>query len=183
MGKYLDVYDKVKNDRKKEKVSILDDIDFELELTRRDEVNVSYILRLIARMVGADETKQAEIRKSISDTMAGTPELRSKRDLIEQFIEGKLPQIEEAEDVEHAFAEFISQEQIKEFRQMCSEEGMDASRTQMLLDRYVSTGRIPRNHDLGDVLITQPSVLQRESILETVKGRIVSFIQTFIDGV
>lgn len=50
-GKYLDIYDKVRSDTDKEKVSILDDIDFELELTRRDEVNVSYILRLIARMV------------------------------------------------------------------------------------------------------------------------------------
>src|SRR5690606_39057580 len=58
-GKYLDIYDKVKNDHQKEKVSILDDIDFELELTRRDEINVSYILRLIASMVGADESKQA----------------------------------------------------------------------------------------------------------------------------
>lgn len=182
-GKYLDVYDKVKNDREKEKVSILDDIDFELELTRRDEVNVSYILRLIARMVGADDAKQSEILRNIHDTMAGTPELRSKRELIEQFIEGTLPKITEADDVENAFAEFVSEEQVKEFKQMCKEEGMDAEKTQALLDRYVSTGRIPRNHDLGEVLVAQPSVLQRESIIETVKSRITKFIQTFIEGI
>src|SRR5690606_20979771 len=69
-GKYLDIYDKVKSDHTKEKVSVLEEVDFELELVRRDEVNVSYILRLIARMVGADEAKQREIRKTVMDTMA-----------------------------------------------------------------------------------------------------------------
>lgn len=181
-GKYLDLYDKVVSNRTKEKVSILDDIDFELELTRRDEVNVSYILRLIARMVGADESKQAEIRKSISDTMAGVPELRSKRELIEQFIDGTLPTVTESDDVENAFAEFVNEAQVKEFRKMCQDEGLDAEKTQALLDRYVSTGRIPRNHDLGAVLVEQPSILQRESILERVKNRLTGFIQAFIDG-
>lgn len=182
-GKYLDVYDKVKSDRQKEKVSILDDIDFELELTRRDEVNVGYILRLIARMVGADESKQAEIYKAISDTIAGSPELRSKRELIEQFIESSLPSITESGDVENEFAEFVNEAQAKEFRKMCQDEGLNTEKTQTLLDRYVSTGRIPRNHDLSNVLITQPSVLRRESILESVKDRLAKFIQTFIDGI
>ena len=42
-SKYLDLYDKVKNDHTKQKTSILDDIDFELELIHRDEINVAYI--------------------------------------------------------------------------------------------------------------------------------------------
>jgi len=146
-GKYLDIYDKVKQDHEKEKVSILDDIDFELELTRRDEVNVSYILRLIARMVGADEEKRIELQKMIDDTMANTAELRSKRELIERFINGTLLAVEDASDVEQEFAEFVSDEQVKAFRTMCEDEGLDAEKTQALLDHYVSTGRIPRKHD------------------------------------
>src|SRR5690606_11485757 len=65
-SKYLDIYDKVRQDHEKEKVSVLDEVDFELELVRRDEINVSYILRLIARMVGANEEKQVELRKTIA---------------------------------------------------------------------------------------------------------------------
>ena len=182
-GKYLDVYDKVKNDRAKEKVSILDDIDFELELTRRDEVNVSYILRLIARMVGADEEKKIELQKMIDDTMANTAELRSKRELIERFINVSLPNLGDASDVEQGFAEFVNEEQVKAFREMCSEEGLDTERTQALLDHYVSTGRIPRNHDLDGLLVAQPSVLQREGMLRRLKDRIVTFIETFIEGI
>ena len=49
-SKYLDLYDKTKSDNAKELVSILDDIDFELELIHRDEVNVSYIMKLLAQL-------------------------------------------------------------------------------------------------------------------------------------
>ena len=182
-GKYLDIYDKVKRDHEKEKVSILDDIDFELELTRRDEVNVSYILRLIARMVGADTEKQIELKKFIDDTISGTAELRSKRELIERFINGTLPDVTDASDVEQEFAEFVSEEQVKAFRAMCEEEELDAEKTQSLLDHYVSTGRLPRKHDLGEVLVTQPSILKRENILRRLATRLNEFIETFIEGI
>ena len=49
-SKYLDLYDKVKSDHQKEKVSILEDVDFELELIHRDEINVSYILQLLIKL-------------------------------------------------------------------------------------------------------------------------------------
>jgi type I restriction enzyme, R subunit len=57
-SKYLDLYDRVKRDHQKEKVSILNDIDFELELIHRDEINVTYILKLLARL--KDSTTRGE---------------------------------------------------------------------------------------------------------------------------
>ena len=47
-SKYLDIYEKVKRDSTKIKTSILDDIDFELELIHRDQINVAYIIKLLA---------------------------------------------------------------------------------------------------------------------------------------
>lgn len=182
MSKYLDIHDKVKRDHQKEKVSILEDIDFELELTRRDEVNVSYILRLIGRMVGADESKQGELKQTIRDTMDASTELRSKRELIEKFIASTLPKVADASEVESQFAEFMSEEQVKAFRQLCEEEGLDPEKAQALIDRYLFTNRLPQNRDLDDVLTTQPSVLVRDNILRRVRSRITEFIQTFVDG-
>ena len=49
-SKYLDLWDKVKTNHQKEKVSILEDVDFELELIHRDEINVAYILKLLAHL-------------------------------------------------------------------------------------------------------------------------------------
>ena len=48
-SKYLDLYDKVKREHQKEKVSILEDVDFELELIHRDEINVAYIIQLLIK--------------------------------------------------------------------------------------------------------------------------------------
>src|SRR5690606_28777601 len=69
-SKYLDLYDKVKNTQTKEKTSILDDIDFELELIHRDEVNVAYILKLLAKTKEKDATKVAEYKKQIMDMLS-----------------------------------------------------------------------------------------------------------------
>ena len=49
-SKYLDLRDKVKRSRSAEKTSVLDDIDFEVELIHRDKINVDYILRLLGRL-------------------------------------------------------------------------------------------------------------------------------------
>jgi len=182
-GKYLDIFDKVRQQQEKDKVSILEDVDFELELVRRDEINVSYILRLIARMVGANDDKRHEIGKIIADTMANDPLLRSKRELIEKFIQTTVPKISDSDDVETSFAEFWNEEQVAAFRALCEEEGLDNAKVQILLDRYMSTGRIPRDHDLSEVLKKKPGILQRQSIVTRIKTRITSFIQTFIEGV
>jgi type I restriction enzyme R subunit len=69
-SKYLDIYDKVRNENEKEKVSILDDVDFELELIRRDEINIDYILNLLSNLSDAPESKQAEQKKAILDLVS-----------------------------------------------------------------------------------------------------------------
>ncbi len=182
-GKYLDIYDKVRIDHEREKISILDDVDFELELVRRDEVNVTYILGLMGRMVGANEEKQRELSKTIADTMSSDPTLRSKRELIERFIQTNLPQVDDPSDVETAFDTFWGEEQLKAFSQLCEEEGLNSEKTQQLIDRYLSSSRLPHDHDLGDVLLAKPSILERNTMIKKIKIKLTSYIETFIEGV
>ena len=47
-SKYLDMYQSVKSQNGKDKVSILDDVDFELILTHTDIIGIDYILSLLA---------------------------------------------------------------------------------------------------------------------------------------
>jgi len=65
-SKYLDLYDKSRSAHQKEKVSILQDIDFELELIHRDEINVAYILKLLAKLKDAT-TEEQEQQKDLSN--------------------------------------------------------------------------------------------------------------------
>ena len=98
-SKYLDLYDKVKSDHQKEKTSILEDIDFELELIHRDEINVAYILKLLAKMNDSEGDGKAKQKKTIMDMLTGEIELRSKRELIEKFIEEHLPKIDDIDSI------------------------------------------------------------------------------------
>ena len=64
-SKYLDLYDKVKSDHEKEKVQILDDVDFELELIHRDEINVAYIIHLLIKLKANQKKDAQQIEKEI----------------------------------------------------------------------------------------------------------------------
>lgn len=181
-SKYLDIYDKVRSDNAVEKVSILDDVDFELELIHRDEIGVDYILRLLARYIDANETEQKRIIKNIEDIMAGDVDLRSKRELIEKFITSNLPEISDSTEVENKFETFWQDEQVKEFEKICKEEGLMTDKLQNIIDKYLYTGLKPRRDDLASTLAKKPKVLERDSIIKRLASKVNKFIETFIEG-
>ena len=88
-SKYLDLYDKVKSNNQKEKVSILEDVDFELELIHRDEINVTYIIQLLIKLKADTQKDTSKAEKEIFNLLNTETTLRSKRELIERFIEEK----------------------------------------------------------------------------------------------
>src|SRR5690606_2160293 len=103
----LDLYDTIKSENQKEKVSILNDIDFELELIRRDEINVAYILTLLAKLAETNNSGDTEQqKKKISEMLESEIQLRSKKELIEKFIEENLPLLRDSEQVTDAFDSF-----------------------------------------------------------------------------
>ena len=68
----------------------MNDLDFELELIQKDEINVAYILSLLAKLKNAKPDDQEKQRKAISDMMSSDTKLRSKKKLIEKFIDQKV---------------------------------------------------------------------------------------------
>ncbi len=182
-SKYLDIYDKVRSDHEKEKVSILEDVDFELELIRRDEINVDYIIRLLAQLVGASEEQKAKILGGIQNTLAGDAVLRSKRELIEKFIAKNIPDITDADDVAGEFDTFWSAERAKAFEAMCVEEGLMNDQLQKLINDYLFTGRKPRRNELAATLKEKPKILERDSVITKISKKLNNFIETFVEGI
>jgi type I restriction enzyme, R subunit len=182
-SKYLDLWQKVKGDHQLEKVSILDDVDFELELLHRDEINVNYILKLLANMKDAKAQEKENIRKSILDLLAGEAHLRSKRELIEKFILENLPVIEDSDDIPEEFEKFWNIEQQKAFDKLVKEENLSQSKTEKLIENYLYAEREPlRGEALSLINGEQPSVLVRKSIGDRIIKRIVEFVETFVNG-
>ena len=182
-SKYLDLYDKIKTDTQKENVSILDEIDFELELIHRDEVNVTYILKLLAELRSAPVKDQPKKEKEIIDMVAGETELRSKKELIQKFILNNLPALENDEDVEEEFNRFWKEETKKAMSELTLKESLDQDKVEEIINDYLFTGRMATEDEVIDALEKQPSVLQRESISTRITNKIQDFISTFISGV
>lgn len=179
-SKYLDLYDKVRSDTGKEKVSILDDVDFELELIRRDTINVDYIVRLLAQLVDANEYQKEKLTANILGIMSADTELRSKRELIQKFIEQNIPDIGDSGDVEQAFETFWNDEQQAAFRKLCEDEGIAPERLEELVGKYLFNGRQPRRDELSHVLKKKPRVLELDSVVTKLSKKLNDFIETFL---
>lgn len=182
-SKYLDLYSKVKGDTEKEKVSILDDVDFELELIRRDDINVDYILRLLMKLVDANDIEKEKIINVIMDTMNADAVLRSKKELVKKFIDENIPNITASDQVENEFDAFWKAEETQAFANLCKDEGLESDKLKLLIEDYLFSGRKPRRDALVDALKEKPKILDRGSIIERVAKRLSGFIETFIDGV
>jgi type I restriction enzyme R subunit len=181
-SKYLDLYDKVKTDHQKEKVSILDDVDFELELIHRDEINVAYILVLLANLKdGKDKEKR---QKEIIDLIAGEAHLRSKRELIEKFIKENLPNIEDADTIPDEFERYWNAEQIAAFKRLCAEERLTEDKVEKVIADYLFSEREPLRDEVLDLIEgAKPTVLERKTTGNRIIAKIKEFVDTFVDGI
>jgi len=183
-SKYLDLHDKVKSSHEVEKVSILDDVDFELELIHRDEINVAYIVQLLIRLKANQKKEAEQVEKEIQNLLNTETQLRSKKELIERFIKENLAGIENTDDIPQEFEKFWNFEQDKAFLKLVSEENLSKERTQALIEHYIYAEKEPMRDELLDLLEgDKPTLLQRKSIGDRILIKIVGFVETFVNGV
>lgn len=182
-SKYLDLYDKVRTATNKEKVSILDDVDFEVELIHRDEINVRYILELLRIYFGKGSAEQQRIRKQISDLLSSEVKLRSKRELILEFIDSNMPNIPDADMIGDEFDEFWTTKQREAFERLCQEEGIKAENLQQIIADYLFTEQKPMPDVIIKMLDRKPKVLERRPIIERITQKILNFVDVFINGI
>ncbi|WP_127139077.1 type I restriction endonuclease subunit R [Flagellimonas oceanensis] len=181
-SKYLDLYDTIKLEIQKEKVSILNDIDFELELIRRDEINVTYILTLLAKLHDSEPREKEEQRRVISDILSSETQLRSKKELIEKFIEENLPMITDSELVPNAFESFWTVEKKKAILKISEEENLDYQKLVDLVSNYLFTEKEPLRDETIAVMKKRPSLRDRATSATRILSKIKGFVETFIDG-
>ncbi len=81
-----------------------------------------YILKLLARLKTGSKKQQEKTRKEIIDLLASEMQLRSKRKLIEKFIDENLPHIDDADDIPNAFEAFVDEEKKIALQELCTEE-------------------------------------------------------------
>lgn len=189
-SKYLDIYDKTKKGETEgeDAASIINEVDFELELIQRDEINVAYILALLAQIAQSEASLDPEERaksdqqkKQILDLLNSDVKLRSKRELIERFIKEHMPKMQAGQDVSQRFAEFWSEEKQKAVREVCESEGLKAEVLQEMIENYHFTGKEPLSETIVGALIEKPKILERKTIVKRVTEKLMSLVRVFDD--
>lgn len=181
-SKYLDLYDKVKNENVKQKTSILDDIDFEVELIHRDQINVAYILKLLAKLKNAKTTEAQQQKKAIMELLGGEIELRSKRELIEKFILENLPLISNADNIQDEFEKYWQEQKVLALAKLCDEEHLDKEQFKALIDAYIFSGQDPLRDEIFKCLGDRPSILKAREIGERIIFKMKEFVEIFEKG-
>lgn len=182
-SKYLDMYEEIggNSGNTTEKVSILEDVDFELELIHKDEINVSYILKLLAVYKNADGEEKQKQKENINNIINGNASLRSKRELIEKFINDNLMKISDDNSIDDEFDKFLNLEKITAFSQLCDEENLNCEVVQKLVDTYLYDERKPLTSDIVKALNFKPKLLERKKIVPRVLDKIVKLVEKFYE--
>lgn len=180
-SKYLDIHDRARKQNEGQAASIINDIDFELELIRQDKINVAYILQLLSD-ANAGPHQEADRERRIADVLdivSSEPSLRSKRDLIEKFIDRNMPQISQDGDVEAAFRSYWEAEREDALGALCASEGIGRAQLDHLIELYNFTGQTPQREDVVQALTVKPRILERRKIIDRIIDRLTTIIRTF----
>ena len=149
---------------------------------------MSYILQLLeaARLEDEDPNNAPaggeKTRKAALDMLSSEPSLRSKRELIEKFIDAHMPSTPPGQTVQEAFGAFWTEERRAAFDKLCSDENLKSESVSEIIQEYQFSDRPPLPDDLHAALNTKPGILERRNVLDRVKEKILDFVRTFDDG-
>lgn len=138
LGRYQDLRDEWNNRRKHgESTDITDDIVFEVELIKQIEINIDYILMLVKKYHDS-HFEDKEVLVTIKKAINASPELRSKKALIETFIAG----INDVEDVMTEWHDYVAKKREEELVQIIKDEKLKEPETRKFIENAFRDGEI-----------------------------------------
>lgn len=138
LSRYQDLHDEWKRKREQgESTDIIDDIVFEVELIKQIEINIDYILMLVKKYHDT-HCEDNEMLITITKAIDASPELRSKKELIENFIAG----INDVEDVMKEWHDYVAEKREEELVQIIKEENLKEPETRKFLENAFRDGEI-----------------------------------------
>ena len=134
---YLDLKDKWRKRGKGEKEVVNDDIIFETELIRQVEINIDYIL-LLVKNYHESNCKNKEILVNISKAVSASMHLRSKKELIEDFVAS----VNTETDIDAAWEAYVKQRKQDDLNEIIASENLKADETSKFVENAFRDGAI-----------------------------------------
>ncbi|MDO4442341.1 MAG: type I restriction endonuclease subunit R [Slackia sp.] len=156
---------------------INDDLVFEVELLKQVDINIDYILMLVKKY-RADNCRDKTIVADIERAIGASYELRSKRDLIEGFIEGLVS----SEDVDADWRAYIVEARKSELRAIVEGEALDAEATDAFVKRAFSDGAVSESGvEVAALMTKRPSRFAPANAYADMKARVLGKLGAYVE--
>lgn len=175
---YLDLYTDFRIRAEAERESIIDDIVFEIDLIKQVEINVDYILMLVEKWREAHgDGADAEIRASISRAIDASPSLRSKKDLIEAFVDS----VSVSSAVDEEWQAFIRARREAELDAIIEAESLHPEETRAFMKTAFRDGEIRTTGTAITSVLPPASRFSPDSRHSEKKQRVLSRLAEFFE--
>ena len=179
---YLDLNEKYRHRAEGDVVDINDDLTFEIELIKQVEINIDYILSLIAKKSGKDKVVTGPtLEELLSKAIGSSPALRNKRDLIEAFVKRYSPD----KEIGKQWMAFVHEQAMQQLDEIIEAEHLKREPTIAFVRKAFQTGEV----ELQGTAITQclpPLPLfspnnEREQTKARVLAKLCAYFDRFYD--
>ena len=174
-GKYLLLYH---GSQGNEKTSVLDDVDFCIELMESDRINVAYIMNLIRNIDFSDFAAKKRDIDHIRGELdrADNEKMRKKVDLLKAFLDELEVGYDGQSDIDDMYNDFENRARHEEIHRFAEQEELDEE----ILTQFISEYEFSNIMNVGRIRdsIQRPLPLLKK---KTLTNRIVEFIRNFVE--
>ena len=171
---YLDIREEFKPDKNKE--SILDDVVFEMELVKQLEVNIDYILMLVAKYHESNCTDK-EIIGAIDKAIQSSLELRSKKELIDAFI----ARLNTVTDVQQDWKKFVYEQKDKDMEEIIKNQNLKPKETRRFINNSFRDGVLKTTGTDLDKILPPVSMFSKNNNRSAIKEKVIAILQKFFE--
>ena len=173
---YLDLQEKWRRRRPGDKENINDDLVFETELIRQVEINIDYILLLVQKYHDSNCTNK-EILVNISKAVGSSIQLRSKKELIENFIGS----VNADTDVEKSWKDFVEQRKGEDLKEIIDSEHLKPQETRAFIKNSFRDGQVRTTGTDIDKILPPMSRFGGSDNRQEKKKTVVEKLQAFFE--
>ena len=174
---YIDLYQSMSKGDGDEKENINDDLEFEIELIKQIEVNIDYILMLVAKYYDSNCTDK-EILTAIDKAVNSSIELRSKKALIEGFI----ARVNVSADLDEDWQKFVREQKETDLNALIEDEALKPEETKRFMDNALRDGALKTTGTDMDGLLPPISRFGggRAEKKQTVIDKLMAFFEKYL---
>jgi len=174
---YIELYNEQKKLVDGDKESIIEDLVFEIELVKQIEINVDFILMLVGDLVNSTGNKNKEIQAKIERTINSSYVLRSKKDLILQFIAS----VNNGTNIDEHWKLFIDEQKAIELDEIITQENLNPQRTRDLIANSISDGELKTTGTAISALLPAQDLFDENNLRGIQKMRVIEKLKIFFE--